>query len=116
MVTAYFGFSDPNAKNNMFKKRIQEFKSAVKRRLAPARVQKAVERVRSAAISAIKARRTFVASHPAILQGKGWDKHGDRLMKELANLDRELHRWNAMSLDEIVQFSVERFQNRSHAP
>jgi hypothetical protein len=68
----------------------------------PAKVIKAAERVRLAALALLKARRSHVAAQPAIRSGKEWRKHGERLTKQLANLDRETDQWKSVSADEIV--------------
>jgi hypothetical protein len=93
---------EPYQKKELLEKRIVELQAAVCSGAGPARLSKAAEKVRSAALAVVKAKRAIIASHPTSQTGSKAYNRAESLAPELANLEQEYERWSSLSVEEIV--------------
>ena len=94
--------AEPSRKNGILEKRVRALRAAVRTRTTPTFLSKAAERVRSAALMVIKAKRFIIAGHPASLGDCASKEQAGSLERQLVNLDEEARRLASLSVEEIV--------------
>lgn len=93
---------EPYQEQELFEKRVDELRTAVRSNAPAAKLAMAAEKVRAAALAVIKAKRSIIASHPASQTGLEEHPQGKSLARQLEHLERESQRWLSFSVDEIA--------------
>ena len=90
--------SEPERKLDLFDRRLGRLRGAVRRGESPARIARAAEQLRLAALAVLKAKRALIAEYP--------DRDPDG--RQSSNLVREEARWLALTPEAIVaEYGVE---------
>ena len=95
-------YLEPYQKKELLDKRIGELRVAIRKGVAFSRASRLAEKVRSAALAVIKAKRTILKSQPAFLGRPPGDPKREGIARQLAKLEAEAGRWNSRSTDDIV--------------
>ena len=89
---------EPYQKRELLDKRLTQLRAAVATGGSPARVARAAEKVRAAALAAIKAERALLGHH--LQTGPPQDPN---VARRLDNLAREAELWASLTAEAIVQ-------------
>jgi hypothetical protein len=85
--------SDPNRKLDLLDRRLSRLQGAGKRGEGSTQIANATEKVRSAALALIKAKRALIGEYP----------HRDPGGRQSRNLEAEEQRWLTLSTEAIVE-------------
>ena len=93
---------EPHKKREILDQRIAELRHAIRTGATPARLSKTAERVRSAALAVIKAKRAILAEIRVVQSGGSRFPDGDSNARQEENLAVESGRCSSATVDEIA--------------
>lgn len=107
---------EPYQKRELLEKRISQLRSAIATGASQERLATAAEKVRSATMGVIKARRSLLAEHlVALTGGRTTYPDAEAISRQLTNLNDEEQQWRSLAPDAIVeQFSTEARSSSQH--